>query len=222
MLMVLSYKRMNESQVTPDTKHRLLDAARACVRDHGLAGATSRQITSMADANLAAITYHFGSKDELVAQALFADLERRVRPALDVFDGPGSPAELLARAVAQLSEEFERSRADTVLYLDTLLLATRDARYRIQALQLYRSLGTRLTALINDLIVSGSLPAWIDPTSAASLILAVANGIALQTVLDPDGPDHTAMGAQFASLLLSAGSWAPAETAPAAPPGPQK
>jgi len=213
---------MNESQVTPDTRQRLLDAARTCVRDHGLAGATSRQITSMAGANLAAITYHFGSKDELLAQALFADLERRVRPALDVFDRPGSPAELLAAAVAELSEEFERSRPDTVLYLDTLLLATRDARYRTQALQLYRALRTRLAELISELTASGQLPAWIDPTSAASLILAVANGIALQSVLDPDGPDHAAMAAQFAGLLLSAGSWAPAETAPPAPPGQQK
>jgi hypothetical protein len=38
----------------------------------------------------------------------------------------------------------------------------------------------------------------------ASLILAVANGIVLQTQLDPAGADHTAMAAQFAGLLLEA------------------
>jgi hypothetical protein len=38
----------------------------------------------------------------------------------------------------------------------------------------------------------------------ASLVLSVANGIALQTRLDPTGPDHSAMAAQFAGLLLAA------------------
>jgi hypothetical protein len=32
----------------------------------------------------------------------------------------------------------------------------------------------------------------------------VANGVALQTRLDPRGPDHAAMAGQFASLLLAA------------------
>ena len=40
----------------------------------------------------------------------------------------------------------------------------------------------------------------------SSLIVAMANGIVLQTQLDPNGPDHVAMATQFASLLLASGS----------------
>ena len=53
-----------------DTRQRLLDATRRCISAKGLAATTSRDITAEAAANLAAITYHFGSKDELVAEAL--------------------------------------------------------------------------------------------------------------------------------------------------------
>ena len=65
-----------------ETRQRLLDATRRCVRSRGLARTTSRDITSEAEANLAAITYHFGSKDELVAEALLAGLREWLDPAL--------------------------------------------------------------------------------------------------------------------------------------------
>jgi len=186
-----------------DTRARLLEAARTTVRDHGLAGATSRQITSTAGANLAAITYHFGSKDDLIAEALFDDLDRRVRPALALFDQAGDPTTALALAVQQLTAELDRSRDDALVYLESLLLATRDARYRRRALALYRDLGDRLAALLARLIDEGVVPSWVDPVPMASLVLAVANGIALQGSLDPKGPPPSSLAGQFAGLLVA-------------------
>ncbi len=193
---------MNDST----TRQALLDAARLCVRRDGLSGATSRQITQTAGVNLAAITYHFGSKDDLVAEALFAELERRVQPALDLLGAPGPPESRLLHVVGALSEEFERSRRDTLVYFEALLLAVRDQRYRRSALQLYRSLRARLSEVIAEMAASRSIPAWVDPEAMAGLILAVANGIALQSQLDPRGPDHRAISAEFAQLLLAARS----------------
>src|SRR5687768_16619211 len=74
-----------------DTRDRLLEAARRCVRKGGLAAATSRDITTEAGANLAAITYHFGSKDELLATALFDELHGRLGPALELLSSGGDP-----------------------------------------------------------------------------------------------------------------------------------
>ena len=53
-----------------ETRQALLSATRRCIGRRGLAATTSREITAEADANLAAITYHFGSKDDLVTEAL--------------------------------------------------------------------------------------------------------------------------------------------------------
>lgn len=191
------------SQSSERTREALLLAAREVVRDKGLAGATSREITTVAGANLAAITYHFGSKDELVAEALFAEIQRRVTPVLDALDGEGEPAGRLLAAVQDLLGEFERSRRDTVVYLEALLLATRDAKYRRSALRIYRSISARLSATITDLVDAGLIPGWVDAAAMASLIMAVANGVALQTQLDPRGPDQVAMAGQFATLLLA-------------------
>lgn len=58
------------------TRARLLDAAREVFSQHGFQGATVREICRRAEANVAAVNYHFGSKDSLLAEALnFAPLE---------------------------------------------------------------------------------------------------------------------------------------------------
>jgi AcrR family transcriptional regulator len=49
----------------PETRERLLDAAERQFAEHGFAGASLREITAEAEANLAAVSYHFGSKEEL-------------------------------------------------------------------------------------------------------------------------------------------------------------
>ena len=54
-----------------DTSQRLLDAAEALFAEHGFAETSLRAITTQAKANLAAVHYHFGSKDELL-RAVFA------------------------------------------------------------------------------------------------------------------------------------------------------
>jgi AcrR family transcriptional regulator len=186
------------------TREDLLVAARTTVRERGLAGASSREITRAAGANLGAITYHFGSKDDLIAEALFGELEGRVGPALAQL-GRSVAVELRLLAVVQaLGEEFERARDDTLVYVEALLLAARDDRYRARALALLQSLRRRLADTLQELVDQGQVPAWVSPEPMAGLIVAVANGIALQSQLDPDGPDHHALAAQFAQLLLAA------------------
>jgi AcrR family transcriptional regulator len=58
------------------TKDRILDAAEHLFAERGFAETSLRDITTEADANLAAVNYHFQSKDALI-QALFA---RRIGP----------------------------------------------------------------------------------------------------------------------------------------------
>lgn len=59
-----------------DTKSRILDAAEELFMEHGFEATSLRLITTAAAVNLAAVNYHFGSKEELF-QAVFT---RRLDP----------------------------------------------------------------------------------------------------------------------------------------------
>ncbi len=59
-----------------DTRERLIVAAREVFSRQGFQGATVREICRRAEANVAAVNYHFGGKDGLLAEALnFAPLK---------------------------------------------------------------------------------------------------------------------------------------------------
>jgi AcrR family transcriptional regulator len=59
-----------------ETRTRILDAAEALFMLRGFEGTSMRQLTSSAGVNLAAVNYHFGSKDSLI-EAVF---RRRLDP----------------------------------------------------------------------------------------------------------------------------------------------
>lgn len=61
-----------------ETKTRILDAAEKLIVELGAEKASLRKITAEAGVNIAAINYHFGSKDNLVS----AILERFLNPVL--------------------------------------------------------------------------------------------------------------------------------------------
>ncbi|MDQ8022707.1 MAG: TetR family transcriptional regulator [Moraxellaceae bacterium] len=54
-----------DNRNSPDTRERILDAAEWLFAEHGFDGTSMRQITSQASVNLAAVNYHFGSKEAL-------------------------------------------------------------------------------------------------------------------------------------------------------------
>ena len=69
---------MNLRAVKPphETRTRILDAAEELFMQHGFESTSMRLLTAKAEANLAAVNYHFGSKDALV-EAVF---RRRLDP----------------------------------------------------------------------------------------------------------------------------------------------
>ena len=89
----------------PDTKTRILDAAEQNFAEHGFKAASLRTIIADAGVNLAAVHYHFGSKEALI-EAVFA---RRIQP--------------LNRERLELLDELERGVRGEKLPLERVIQA---------------------------------------------------------------------------------------------------
>ncbi|TAA46193.1 TetR/AcrR family transcriptional regulator [Pseudoxanthomonas winnipegensis] len=122
------------------TKDRILGAAEELFALHGFAGTSLRQVTTRADVNIAAVNYHFGSKENLVNEVfrrrmdvmtaarlgqLEQALKRRgelepilaafVEPALAMAqDGQGGGAfvRVIARAYAEKNDNLRKFLSD--------------------------------------------------------------------------------------------------------------
>jgi len=73
--MIQSYEKVDRDS-KPETKDRILDAAERLFAEHGFDATSLRMITTAAGVNLAAVNYHFRSKDSLI-EAVFG---RRIGP----------------------------------------------------------------------------------------------------------------------------------------------
>ena len=66
------------------TRERILDAAEQRFADEGFAGTSLREITALAGVNVAAVNYHFGSKEELLRAVLSRIVEPVNRERLEL------------------------------------------------------------------------------------------------------------------------------------------
>ncbi len=94
-----------------DTKQKILDTAQRLIGEQGYSGTSLRHIIAEAGVNLAAVHYHFGSKeellDELVARKAGPVNEERLR-RLDRLSEPGNPPP----NVTQVLEAFFQPMAE--------------------------------------------------------------------------------------------------------------
>ena len=117
-----------------NTKDRILGAAEELFAQHGFSGTSLRQVTSRADVNIAAVNYHFGSKENLVNEVFRRRMdemsERRlaqlrqaqqepilaafIEPALALtLDRHGSAfVRVLARAYAEKNDRLRKFLSD--------------------------------------------------------------------------------------------------------------
>jgi AcrR family transcriptional regulator len=95
-----------------DTRERILDAAERLFAENGFQNTSLRQITAEAHVNLAAINYHFQSKEQLISAVLHRLIEpinKRRLQILDALEGAasGKPLKLESLLRAFLLPVFE-------------------------------------------------------------------------------------------------------------------
>ena len=178
-------------------------ATRDAINEMGLPAVTAREIVGRASANLAAIPYHFGSKDALVTEALIAEAHELLAPVLALLASDQPAAERAGTAIAMLGDIFDASRSKVPTYLAALAAAPHSPAVRTGLAELWRELRARLADDVQRQLDAGLVPSWTDPDAAAAMVLALANGVVIAAVIDPDGPDHGAVASQFLGLLLA-------------------
>lgn len=131
---------MNESpgpepESRPGTAAALVQVARALFAQHGFEGTSVRAITSAADANLGAITYHFGSKAalyETVLRSVIGPSSERIAAAAA---RPGSPVQRVEAIVRSLFDYLYENPDLPSLMMQLLVSARPIPESALQAMQ---------------------------------------------------------------------------------------
>jgi len=173
-------------------REALLSAAKKCLLEKGFNRTTARDIASAAGVSLAAIGYHFASKEALLTEALlmaFGEWDQDLQAALrDAVPKDVTPAERFEATWAKIMATFETHRALWVANFEIFAQmigqpATREivagklhlARTGLAAMFLNQDESTiseqtaSTIGTFNHVLLSGLILQWlIDPTSALS------------------------------------------------------
>jgi len=186
------------------TRGKLIEATQQLLATGGAHTLTARAIASAADANLASITYYFGSKEQLVTASMIATARNLLAPVVTTLRSDGEPIAKMLETVVLLNRILDEHRDDLAAYLHALAASPTNPSIAAAVQALHRDMTQLLAEQIDVQRAAGQLPSWVSPTAMAQLIVAVVHGTLVASVVDPGHTDEAAIGAQFAQLLLGA------------------
>jgi AcrR family transcriptional regulator len=196
-----------------NTKAALLAAAKQLIGERGYAGVTVRELAATAGANVGAINYHFGSREKLLNQAMLEFfIEWAGRSAEVEVDPEAEPLKQLAERSRPVVEGIRAAQPAFVMALEALLQARRSPELHRQLSGHYAELRRMATEGMASTKRGSELPPRLREV-AASYMIAVADGLQMQALLDPDAiPTSDELAAFYEGLAAAARAAAPPST----------
>jgi AcrR family transcriptional regulator len=164
----------------------VLEAALEVLKSDGYAGLTTAKVAARAGQNKALISYHFGSKQGLIAAAARAVRDEITAEVLEEVRGARTVEELARRVVLGIWNVLDRDERLARVYFDlaAVSIVEDDARAVMTEMkQAWRAVVADLLAEAED----GPAPDAID--AAALYLLATLEGLALERVDRGETPE---------------------------------
>jgi AcrR family transcriptional regulator len=156
----------------PDTRARLILAARALLEEGGYAAATVLAVAKRAGVSAGALYRHFPSKAELVAE-VFRDASRRDLAAVDEAATAGACLERFEAAIATHAKRaLQRRRLAWALLHEPV-----DPAVDAERLRFRREYCRRMAGLLRQAISAGELPEQNVELGAAAVVGAIAESL---------------------------------------------
>lgn len=190
-------------------REELVEAAITCLRDHGYARTTTRQIVAEAGAHVPDVNYYFGSKQRLLDTAIVECLRRWLAAVMsdaDAVQADGTGVQLGAALQSYLVLLAGEEGSGLTAAFEALAQAPRDERLRARLVEEYERLRTqtaeRVTRSVREMGLE--IPDR-DAADVAAVLVALFDGIAVQWLLAPEKvPDAGRILRALSTLALAA------------------
>ena len=196
--------RLTRKERQEHTRARLMSSAARVAARRGLEGASLDEVAEEAGYTKGAVYANFAGKEDLflaMLDARFADRLAELDRVLAVDAPPEEQARRAARdfiAAIEAEPEWER------LFFEFAVYASRNEGFRRELVARYRALRERIAELLEQRARELGIEPSVPPDQVATMTFAMANGIGLERLLEPEAvPDElypTMMATFFAGL----------------------
>jgi AcrR family transcriptional regulator len=168
------------------TKMALLEAAKQLIGERGYAGTTVRDLAAASGTNLAAVNYHFGSRENLLNEAMLEFFREYAGRSADVDVDPAAESlKQLAERSRPMVEGIPAAQPAFVMALEAILQSRRSPELHDRLVEHYAMLRRMATEGMAATKRGSELPPRFLEV-VASYMIAVADGLQLQALIDTD------------------------------------
>lgn len=186
-------------QRSEETKGKIIEAAIRLFSNRGFNAASVDDICAEAGVSKGAFYHHFESKQALFL-ALLDGWLKTIDNAIEAARDQPAPATFLAMTEA-FPYIFESAGDNLPMFLEFWLQASRDDEIWQASIAPYRRYHQAFTELIQRGVDEGSF-VNINADLAARMIVSMAMGLLLQSLLDPEGAKWDKLAREITNMML--------------------
>jgi AcrR family transcriptional regulator len=187
---VVLKRRVMPKQVDHEARRqRIADAVCRLAARQGLEGVSLRQVAAEAGVSLGQVQHYFTTKDEMLLfafQTTSARVEQRLGAAMQALAQPPTTRSLLRALLVAMVPTDAESRFEAPLWVAFLARAVVEPALASPLHEGGKALVQFATGALRSAQDAGEVPPTLDPEREAMSLFALADGLMLRSLLDPD------------------------------------
>lgn len=188
---------------------RIVEAMRTSVGTRGAAGSTFDQVAREAGVSRGLLHYYFGSKERLLVEVVRHDCDVRMA-AIEASLATASSADAIVRILVEALEELvERDPGAFALVFEMFTASRQNDELGEAMAELYRRVRDQIAGMLRGKRDEGVVELRGEPESVAAMLIAMADGLALQMISDPDWDSSATFDTGTATAAFLLGAWVP-------------
>jgi AcrR family transcriptional regulator len=173
-------------ELPSDKAVRIVEAMRASVAARGIAGATFDHVAGEAGVSRGLLHYYFGTKERLLVEVVRRESEVRLERIEEAIETSTDAEDVLGALVRGFEDFLGEGPTAPVMLYEMLTLAQRNEEIAAELANLGRRTRSHLSDALERKRESGVLALRVDPDVAAMFMFALADGITVRRLSEPE------------------------------------
>jgi AcrR family transcriptional regulator len=193
--------RLSRVESKEQTRRRLLEAATRVFRRRGYRGASVEAIATEAGYTVGALYSNFERKDDLLLALLEEEIGAITKRVVAAAAEADDAIEKLRRGALEWMAVLDEEREFYVLLIEFWTLWVRDPELRREHAERFATLRGALGQLVEEQTRQLGLSLRLSPEEVGAAVVALADGLALQRLADPEAFSDDLLATLLATLI---------------------
>jgi AcrR family transcriptional regulator len=173
-------------ELSGDKAQRIVDAMRASVGARGAAGSTFDHVAREAGVSRGLLHYYFGTKERLLVEVARRDCDIRMAVLDETFAAATDASELMDGLVRSLHELLEKDPGFVALIFELFTVSRHNEEIAAEMKDIQRRVREHVAQRLDEAQAAGIITLGADPEAVATVVFALADGLAFRMLADPE------------------------------------